>query len=403
MRSIPTRISFTILILLFFFNRVFLPGGLQYSMILAPLFLYFLFTKQQVSILSIPIIGLGSYSLVHLFIGIDLFTFSKSFIVFSLVMISTFTFYDFYKKSSQVERLFETLTLINFLFVSIALMCLFFDVNKELFWYLKPFTSNHEIIPRLKLFELEASHYSLAILPLFLYYFWKLINQFSMKSFMLLFSLFLSLVLSFSLGVLSVVLLSISCTILLHLLSFLRIRNMRFFIGISLFIISSFFLYLYFFMPENPLFIRIENLFKGMDTSGRGRTYEALEIAWQVIQKNNVYFGVGLGQFKIVGRETLLQYYQFFNAPEVVRLPNCMAETLVNFGIVGFVIKLGLQIFFFFRLKVYKNIYQLSIFVAIFIYQFTGSYLYNISEYILWILAFIPKFTTFNHKHYFQN
>ncbi|MGZ5135232.1 MAG: hypothetical protein ACXWCG_08785, partial [Flavitalea sp.] len=58
----------------------------------------------------------------------------------------------------------------------------------------------------------------------------------------------------------------------------------------------------------------------------------------------------------------------------------------------------------FFKTKVWSNYYRLSLFLFIFIYQFTGSYLTNIAEYVIWILAFHPGlFTEFDRTSFKEN
>lgn len=52
--------------------------------------------------------------------------------------------------------------------------------------------------------------------------------------------------------------------------------------------------------------------------------------------------------------------------------------------------------YLFFKTAVYKNYYRLALFIFVFIYQFTGSYITNIVEYVIWILAFSNAFPQFN-------
>ncbi len=73
-----------------------------------------------------------------------------------------------------------------------------------------------------------------------------------------------------------------------------------------------------------------------------------------------------------------------------------MAETLAIFGILGAIGRLALELYLFFRTKVYANYYQLALFLFVFIYQFTRSFITNIVEYVIWILAFSNVFKQFD-------
>ncbi|MDG1858210.1 MAG: hypothetical protein P8I94_03845, partial [Emcibacteraceae bacterium] len=256
-------------------------------------------------------------------------------------------------------------------------------------------------LPRLKLFHLEASHYSFALLPLFFYYFWKTLKEWGLKNILLLASLTLSLILSFSLGVLAVIGIAIFLVFILKFRSLMKEVNTRksILIAGSFIVLIAVFLFVVF--PDNPLLFRIQNLFQGNDTSGRGRTYEALEIGWLILDNNNYVFGIGFGQFKIIGRDILLNYYRFMSTPDVARLPNGIAETMVATGVLGVAIKLYVQCYFFFKQRFFGNIFQLSMFIALFVYQFTGSYLFNAMEYVFWIMVFYPRNKSFNQSTYF--
>jgi hypothetical protein len=55
------------------------------------------------------------------------------------------------------------------------------------------------------------------------------------------------------------------------------------------------------FFPDNPLFVRIGNIFSGTDSSGRGRTFEAFILADKMLAEKSYMWGIGLGQVKIMG------------------------------------------------------------------------------------------------------
>jgi hypothetical protein len=267
---------------------------------------------------------------------------------------------------------------------------------------LVPYTSNAEALPRLKLFTEEASHYSFLFLPVFYYWLYQLLAQFNWQTFGYLMSIIISLILSFSLGVLSILAITLILVLVLYsrsILSHLRYRKLVLTLVLSLVLIG---VLVYFVFPINPLTIRISNLINGQDTSGRGRTYESFEIAWRVLQLNYPLIGIGLGQFKLIGRDVLLFYYKYHTIPAVVRLPNALAETLVSFGVLGAVLRIFLQIYWGIKATIFQNVFQTSLFISLFIYQFTGGFLFHSFEYYYWILAFIPVFKSFDKQQFFK-
>ena len=119
---------------------------------------------------------------------------------------------------------------------------------------------------------------------------------------------------------------------------------------------------------------------------------------------NNVFFGVGPGQIKILAHEMIIDYYKYSgDYAEIVRIPNSMGEMLAIYGIYGFVLKISLEIFFFIRLKVYNNYYNLLLFLFIFVYQFTGSFLVNVAEIGIWVLVFNTHFERFDMNNIKSN
>lgn len=112
------------------------------------------------------------------------------------------------------------------------------------------------------------------------------------------------------------------------------------------------------------------------------------------MKEKSILFGVGLGQVKIVGVNVFKQYYGYL--PPVVRIPNTLGDTMATYGIAGLGIRMFFTIFLFFRLKIWRNYYQLGMFIFMFIYQFTGSFMTNIAEYVIWVLAYTPAFREFD-------
>jgi hypothetical protein len=128
----------------------------------------------------------------------------------------------------------------------------------------------------------------------------------------------------------------------------------------------------YYLFPANPLFVRIHDVIKGYDASGKAKTVGAFTAAYELIQNKNFWFGIGLGQLNMAD------------------LPNAAAQTIAAFGYFGLILRLGIELVLFIKTKVYTNPYRVWLFLFVFLYQFTGSGLTNTVEYIIWALAFAP-------------
>lgn len=112
----------------------------------------------------------------------------------------------------------------------------------------------------------------------------------------------------------------------------------------------------------------------------------------------SLLFGCGLGQIKVLGMDLFTRFYVHPFTLDTLNIPNSMAETLAMYGIVGMLGRLALEIYLFFKTRVYLNYYRLSLFLFIFIYQFTGSFLANSAEYVIWIMAFAGVFSQFDKE-----
>jgi hypothetical protein len=157
------------------------------------------------------------------------------------------------------------------------------------------------------------------------------------------------------------------------------------------------FVIVYFFFRNSALLIRLGNVFSGRDLSGRGRTFDSFTIANKILGEHDKYWGIGLGQVKVRGTAIIQDYY-LYNMDFVATIPNAVAETFAVFGWAGVALRLFIEIFLFFYTKVWTNYYRLWLFFFIFIYQFTGSFITNVAEYVIWILAFTNVFTEFNTR-----
>jgi len=380
----------------FFLNTIALPFGLTYTALLAPLFyVWILFVRRQEVLLPFMVLLLP-YMIVHLTIGdAEPEIYALSLLNLALVYIFCQAVYTFLMMCKDIEKILRSILVCNFILCLLAIP-LYFTAWNYLIWDEQILTEGVGQLTRLKLFTYEPSYYALLFTPLFFYFLLQyLFKQNPIRGVLLLPMLFLPFLLSFSLGVISTIFIAALLTWLLYfrrLTSKKRIANS---VLTSSAIAGVVILVVFFFFRNNQLFLRLSNIISGRDTSGKGRTVDAFLLAQKILQENNEIFGVGLGQIKIVGNDIIRNYY-FYDVNMTVTIPNAAAETLAIFGWTGFVLRIGLELFLFFHTRVWTNYYRLVLFTFIFIYQFTGSFITNIAEYVIWILAFTNVFPQFN-------
>lgn len=387
---------FPFALIFFFFNSLALPFGLTYTAILSPLFYLWIVKTRKQEILLPFFVCFTPFICMHIILGVNSQVYLVSF--FNLVTVYIFcqAFYTFLKVAGDKERVFRNLLVINFIFCILAIG-LYFTPYYYLVWIQQFLTEGVNDFRRLKLFTYEASYYATLFTPLFFFYFIQIILRQNKSSIWLLLPmLFLPYILSFSFGVMGCVLLAIVGSYILHFRSFTRkkrVLNILALIGILFFFTVGM---LFAFFPENPLFTRIENVFSGQDLSGRGRTSDAFVIATSLLDEKSHAWGIGLGQVKILGADFIREYYLYPLDYNVISIPNATAETLAIFGWIGFSLRLLIELFLFFYTRVWTNYFRLMLFIFIFIYQFTGSFITNLAEYVIWILAFTNSFPQFN-------
>ncbi|MGZ8536725.1 MAG: hypothetical protein ACXWV9_00615 [Flavisolibacter sp.] len=384
-------------ILYFFFNSLLLPAGLTYTALLSPLFYWWVVKTRNEEILIPFIMALFPFILVHIyFVGVESQAYLKSLINLTAVYIFCQAFYTFLKVCNNIEKVLRTILYLNFFLCLIAIP-LYFTSYYELLWIEQDMGGQLKGVRRLKLFTYEASYYASLFAPVFCFYFLQiLLRQNSINSWILFPMLFITLILSFSVGVLSSLLIAFLVSFVFYFVSLLSRKRVVNIIAMFLLILIPGMVILAVFNPDNLLFERMQNILAGQDPSGKGRTSEAFTIANMLLEKKDQFWGIGIGQVKILGADTIRSFYMYPLDYPVITIPNVTAETLAIFGWIGLFIRFGLQIFLFVYTKVWTNYFRLVMFIFIFIYQFTGSFITNIAEYIIWILAFTNTFREFD-------
>jgi hypothetical protein len=382
--------------LYFFVNSLALPFGLTYTAILSPLFYWWIAAKRKQEVLLPFIFFILVFGIIHKSQGVDTNSYILSVLNFTTVYIFCQAFYTFLKNCNNPEKILWKLLVINFILCIIAIP-LYFTPFYEILWIQQYLTEGVDNFLRLKLFTYEASYYATLFTPLFFFFLLQIIFKQNKKNAWLLSAMiFLPYFLSFSLGVISCILVAVVLTYILYLKTLTRKKRVFTILLLTTSILFFGFVALAVFFPDNILFTRIENIFSGKDSSGRGRTFEAFELANKILAQKSWTWGIGPGQVKEIGAEIIRDYYLYPMDYNVFAIPNAVAETLVIFGWVGLLLRLFIEIFLFFYTRVWTNYYRLLLFFFMFFYQFTGSFITNLAEYVIWILAFTNVFSQFD-------
>lgn len=369
----------------------------MYTNILTPFFLFWIWKKGFLRWLFYPALIVMPFSIIHYCMGVDLKTFAISHALFASTVIFVLAAYIYISRYSSLKEVMRKILVFNFILVLIAIPFYFMDYKyQKIFWYTNLFTTQNPFT-RLSLFTFEASYYSLLLIPVAYYFLFEAgFNKQLKHKYLVLLMVLLPFLLSLSFGVLGGTLLAAALMFWFNRHLFVRYRTL--FNIMAMFVVLTILtgLILFVFFPKSLPVVRITNIFMGYDTSSRGRTIEAFEIAWLVAKTKSVWFGCGLGQAKLLLPAIMHKHFAYWGQLEVYRIPNTMAETLAIFGIFGVIIRLAAIVYLFFKTKVNRNYLQLSLFLFIFIYQFTGSYITNVVEYVIWIFAFTNVFPEFN-------
>jgi hypothetical protein len=384
-------------VLYFFFNSFMLPHGLLYTTILTPVFLLWLWRYPSFNYLLYFFLFTIPFAVIHFEQGVHTEYYIRSFAVQFTWFVFGIALYQFLKNCQSLRSIFRMLVLLNFVFVIIACIA-YFSSLRDSFWLTTFVSRRLDQFPRLMMLTYEPSYYSTLLAPIAIYYYLKMIMRQLPNAQFYAVMITLPLVLAFSLGILLGIPIALFILFLYRLPRLMKRLKYQYIIFGTAIVLAIAIVLVFLFFPDNPLFVRISNLFKGYDSSFRGRTVEAYWLASKVAEQKSIIVGAGLGQTKVLGLELWRNFYVYNFSINEVAIPCVMAETLAIYGIAGVILRLGIEIFLFFKTKVYNNYYRFALFVFIFIYQFTGSYIYNIAELTIWVLAFTNTFEEFDRN-----
>jgi hypothetical protein len=383
-------------VIYFFLNGFLLPEGLLFTTLLTPVMLYFLYKNRTVSpspfwllLLLIPV----PFHVLH---GVNSFAYMVSSVLILTAVIFLFTVSTLYRKyASGIPDLFKSILIINTLLTGVALVTLPVAPVRDWLWYTVPVSAGVEALPRLKLLTYEASYYALIMVPVFLFFLYRVMFGKQKHALIAALACILPLVLSLSFGVIGAMVIAWLITLVFYWKYLpkqfrqISLYSVILLVGVVLVMLVTW--------RENPVFIRVENIFTGKDTSAMGRLVYSFMFAKELAFGNNWMFGTGPGQIKILAHDLIVNHYHYHGAiAETVRIPNSMAEMLATYGIYGVTVKVLLELYFFVKKRICSNLFSVTLFLFLFIYQFTGSFLVNVAELGAWALIFGARFREFD-------
>lgn len=377
-------------ILYLFFNGVFLPEGVLYTTLLTPIFLIWLIRYPAFRQLGYFFLFTIPLVIIHWLNGIVNYPFYfKSYFAFFTVYVFCLAFYQYLENCHSLRTIFRKVLVFNAFMTVIALVMLLVPSLRKIWWMDNSMSLGNITILRLRMLTYEPSYYSTLMAPITVYYLLKAFRRELPHPWLYFLLTLVPLFLSLSFGV---VLAMAFAFLLLFLYNSRRVifnkKNAGYLAG-GFFLLVAVGAFLAIYYPNNVVFRRISNVLSGQDASFRGRTMDSFVMSLEIAAKKSLAFGVGFGQVKVLGLDVFAQMYHYskFTYSDV-GIPNTTGDTFATLGLVTLALKFFLEIYFFFKTRVYSNQYRLTLFLFIFIYQFSGSFLINIAEYALWIMAF---------------
>ncbi|HUB62365.1 MAG TPA: hypothetical protein VL978_16740 [Puia sp.] len=398
------KISFNkylpVALLYFFFNGLLLPLGLLYTTLLTPFFLLWLYRFPSFRNIYVFFLFFIPFLIAHLIIGVRLLPYFRSSVLLFSVFVFALAVYQFLDSCTSLRVIFRNILIFNGVMVIFAVLVIPVHSLRDLLWYSNQITPGVHTL-RLRLLTYEPSYYATLLVPLALYYYLKMIIlripdpgvTFLLVTVPFLMAFSFGGILGLGLALLFTLLIGypyfFSKTVTLYLLLGGMLATMA--------VAGAFLLF-----PHSVVVVRLNNILEGNDSSFRGRTYDSFFLGWHIAALKSLLFGCGPGQVRELGLPIFRIYYTLPHATaDQVAIPNAVGDTLAPFGLLGVAIRMFLEIYFFFRTRVWRNYYRLSLFLFMFIYQFTGSFLTNIAEYVIWVMAFHAGiFPEFNKENF---
>lgn len=375
-----------ILFVYLFLNPVFLPFGLFYAHIYAPIAYYYIARWSKpantfIGLLIVIVAILTALTALSSFEQIRYFDYlSSTLILFASIIFAIYIYVYIAVYLSNFESLVDKVIKVNVYLTFFAILLLLSGIQEPLWIQQEGQTI------RLQFFAYEPSIYALSFAPFLIYAIVRYIEKRQSKDLYLLAMAAFPIALSGSAGVMGATALALVFANFKATLRLLAKKWIIVLIG-SIAFISIF--------PKT--IERFQAILDGNDYSGSVRIVFSMQAAINMLDEKGIWLlGTGLGQLKF----QIEKYTSEFDAFGGTLLPNSIANTVASIGIIGLGIKLGLVVWLHLKTKAYKYQYSNVLFLFVFIYQFTGGFLSNVNEYVAIAIAF--AYARYNQrKHLF--
>jgi hypothetical protein len=385
-RPLAVHKYFPIAVLYFFFNSTGLPTGLFFTGILAPVFYIWLILQGRrwvtVSFLAL----LFPFFLAHGVLGIEspLF-YARSTALLWTAYITGYAFCWGLLRTQDLARLFDELIVVNFLAAMVAVLALLTPA-RDVLWYNDANVFGGSHIHRLQLLASEPSVYGGLMIPLVVFATLRLMRAPTKHSLTYTLMVAVPFLLCQSFEGIGSFFIGMSLAILVSFRHLLRQPRTIIVVVLLAVVVAAIVL------TPNPISQRLTQVASGEDSSAHSRTIFSFYVAYAVAASKSLWWGAGLGQGKLVNVSDLNLGFT------VGIIPNAVAGTFAELGIIGVILRFAVEIMLFFRTRVFTNPFRLAMFVIAFAYQLSGSYLDNVQEYLMWCLAFAPFFPEMNAR-----
>lgn len=364
-----------------FLNHAGLPNGLFYTTLFSPFLYLWLYLKGRRWVTAKFLLVLSPFIIVHMMMGIaSPFYYLRSLCLLWTAYVAVYAICWALRKCGGLDRLFDQLIVLNFC-VALFALATFPTPLRLLLWHDDSNTilgTSHLI--RLSLLASEPSVYAELMLPLVIFAALRLLKDNNKRSLAYLIMISIPLLLTQSFGGLSISLVGIGASLLTgYRRLFKRPRTLVISACLAMAVGALL-------VTPNPISERVAQVAAGGDSSTQSRTIYSFIAAYSVAAPKSLWWGVGLGQAKIVDVSDLGIGFT------VGIIPNAVAGTFAELGIIGVIVRFAAELYLFFRTKVYLNSFRLAMFVAAFITQLTGSHLMDVQQYLMWCFAFLPFF-----------
>lgn len=369
----------------FFLNSAGLPLGLFYTTLFAPFLYLWLYLRGRRWLTTMFLLVALPFVIAHTVLGIgSLLFYVRSLFLLWTVFVAAYAFCWALMRTNTVERLFDQLIFLNF-FASVVAVLLLATPLRDFLWVNgEGSTEGASYFLRLKLLSTEPSAYALLMLPLLVFATLRQLRDANLRNLIYLFMIGIPFLLCQSFGGISMFLAGIGIA--------LMVSQKRMFKQAKTLIVLTCLVVIVGVLlgTHNPISERVVQVVTGGDSSTRSRTIFSFIAAYAVAAPKSLWWGAGFGQTKLTDFSDL-------GIGFVVNvIPNAVAATFAEVGIIGVLVKLAVEIYLFFKTRVYSNSFAAVMFTVGFIAQFTGSYLTDVQEYLIWCFAFYPFFPNLN-------